>query len=297
LNFAFFHGNLKYNLYLLSTSLFTWFLKNLWYYFTKFLEENSTAVRDALIVTYNEETSITISEKFSDIDICQLNFKLNPKFIEKHKLNPKNPETNSILLDLEKSFIALGIVTASIYGYTHKTKHLSKIIITFRLICWYHLFLYITSYNIITPIVLQTPSIFGRFISLSLTKRSYATEAFFLQKTFQKNMEKISSNTYKSGHPVTTDTAKADGQDNIPFYHQPTHGNGDPSNPSKPLHSTQDLQGQPRPQNAVYPPTKVSFPKKWIGTKILNSQKFYQDPEVVANDTQKDKNYTPDEKS
>lgn len=83
--------------------------------------------------------------------------------------------------------------------------------------------------------------------------RKYATEFYFIKKQYQKDLEKITKGAYKKDHPVTTDPVETDSQGKVPFYHQPTYGNGPQDNPSKVLHGSKDLAGKTMPQNAVYP--------------------------------------------
>jgi hypothetical protein len=93
----------------------------------------------------------------------------------------------------------------------------------------------------------------------------FATESFFLDQAHQKALEALSKGAYKKGHPVITDTEKANAKDEVPFYNQPTHGKGPVDNPSEPLSDSTDLQGNNSPQNAVYLPDKCSFPRDWSG--------------------------------
>jgi len=60
-----------------------------------------------------------------------------------------------------------------------------------------------------------------------------------------------------------SDTDKKNEKGN-PLHSTTTHGPGSTQNPSKPLDSSEDLQGNSRPQNATFPKEKPYFPDNWV---------------------------------
>lgn len=97
---------------------------------------------------------------------------------------------------------------------------------------------------------LLTVNVFAKFMSNLILIRAYVTKAYYVHKTA-------------------------------------TNGAGPATNPSKPLSSQIDLQGNPVAQNAVYPDPvlgTVYFPQSALAKEIQGSNAFYQRSEVIAND-------------
>src|SRR3978361_521205 len=63
--------------------------------------------------------------------------------------------------------------------------------------------------------------------------RSYVTKAYYVDKKARSVLEAATKGAYHGSHPVTTDVDLANAQGDVPFKHQPTHGDGPSNNPSK----------------------------------------------------------------
>ncbi len=97
-----------------------------------------------------------------------------------------------------------------------------------------------------------------------------------------KDVEKTTSGDYKAGHTILSDS-ELEKEGKLPFLGQPTHGEGNPANPSVCLHSSRDFNGEnSRWQRAVFPQTTPppEVEKKY---PIPGSKEFMADPEVKAN--------------
>lgn len=126
-NFAFFHGDLRLNLYLVPLSLLTVFFKHLWYYFNCFFDQNAQAIKDVLIVKYEDDSALEQNHQFITIDPAKLSFRLS---------TPNNDASVSFVLleEYKKYFILLGRAHVHLYYYKKYTKVLSYLIIFLRFI-------------------------------------------------------------------------------------------------------------------------------------------------------------------
>lgn len=117
------------------------------------------------------------------------------------------------------------------------------------------------------------------------TIRPYVTEAFRVKPKHYKDMENATKNAYKAGHPVMSDSDKKNEKGQMPFQGQPTHGSGSSQDPSKPLHGSEDVQGNSRAQNATFPSKKTPyFPDHWVDPNpIPKSKEYFEKPEVQEN--------------
>jgi hypothetical protein len=73
----------------------------------------------------------------------------------------------------------------------------------------------------------------------------------------------------------------------VDFKCQPTHGTGALSNPSQPLHPTDDLSGRKRPQNAVFPKKPIKIPRDALESKPIPGSKEYFEQQVIKDNMKK----------
>lgn len=278
INFAFFHGDLRLNLYLVPLSLLTVCFKHLWYYFNRFLEQNTQAIKEVLIVQYEDDSIFQHDHQFATINPAKLSFRLSTPHSD-------SAETAVFLAEYKKYFILLGRAHVHLYYYKKSTRVLSYLIIFLRFIsCCNIMFFFNTNPTAFSSLTVS--SLFTKvFPKVTHVTRNYASESFLIKKANQKALEELAKGAYKAGHPVTTDLDEASPDNKVPFLHQPTHGPGLPSNPSKPLSSSEDLEGTSRPQHAVYPKENFDFDLSWVGKKIPYSKRFYEKEEVKQNNT------------
>lgn len=278
-NFALFSGDLRLVLYCMPLSLVALIFRVLWYYFSTFVNSNSKDLLQLINVTYEDISVFDTEKDFVFIDRNLVNITL--------KTTTTLAFDTLLLTQYTHLFFVLGSTNASISRYMSYTKYLSYIILSLRFISWCSIVVPIFDYSrgdssVLHPLLPLSFLLPSRLIFVPI--RTYATESFFIKKAYQKSLEDLSKGDYFYNHPVTTDVAKGDSNNKVPFYHQPTHGSGPKDNPSKPLSSEVDLEGGPRPQNAVYPKENIRFPKDWLGPSIPGSIEYHNRPDVKDND-------------
>jgi len=276
---VFVHGDLRYLIYIMPASFIAWFYRHLAYYFFAFFDTNSRAIREYLeitllgknisgdpdIVSYNpEDICFTLSEKaFSDF---------GPEY-----------NHNELLKGFQKDFVHLGQCQIYILKYQKKTSYISYLIFGIRYLAWMKLsiFFFYLQDNILAVYILS------RCLPNMAFTRSYVTKAYYVDKKARSVLEVATKGAYHGSHPVTTDVDLANAQGDVPFKHQPTHGDGPSNNPSKILSNQVDLQGNLRPQKAVYPDPvlgPIYFSKNALGNEVAGSEAFYKRSDVQAND-------------
>jgi hypothetical protein len=123
---------------------------------------------------------------------------------------------------------------------------------------------------------------FSLFSGLTVISRSYAKEAFKIRMAAQNARELKTDGAYKKDHSATTDLAE-EKNGLVPFIAGNTHGKGSIKNPSKEIHSSQDLKGDAKPQLATFPKKTAFLSKKDLGSVIANSKEYFEQPEVKTN--------------
>lgn len=281
-NFAFFHGDLRYVLYLLPLSLMSWVYTHFFFYFIKFLDQNYFAVKDCLVIQ-QLKPPVMVENNFVGFDTTDISFKLSDK-----AFNDFGPEYDyKILLNIfQNDFIRLSKVLRFIHLYYTKVSKLSYIIFFIRYLVWIKISsgFFFSEDNIIS---LANPGVFKIWPPFSVIIRPYATKAYYVKPGAHKLLETATKGAYRGNHPVTTDTDKVDASGDVPFYHQPTHGAGNSNNPSKILSSVVDLKGDPRPQYGSYSEPALGvvwFPEKFLDKEMTNSEAFYNRQDVLDND-------------
>ena len=265
---VFFTGDLRVNLYLLPISFISFIYKNLRYYFTKFVSDNSVSINKLLLVKLKNNIRSS-GQLIYTVPFSDLEFKFSSYALENYA--PYD--------EFKDNLIALWIEHAQIevlFLKLRPLKYLSLLNLVLQLFCYYSIVLFFLSDDVSSVLPL---------IAITTITRFYATEAWRVNKAFEKALEQRSSGAYKGPHPVTTDPTLKNKDGEIPFYHQPTHGSGTKDHPSYPLSdsTTGDLEGNARPQNAVPPKTSFSIPSSWIEKQIPDSDKFYEHSEVKEN--------------
>jgi hypothetical protein len=269
-NFAFFLGDLRYNLYLMPFSLLSLIFKHIWHYFSYFVNQNAYDIRNRLDVTYDGELISNDDINFGHIKASQLQFSFKDSAFG-----------SPTLLEFYKQyFLLLGAAHVKLTSYKLFTAYLPYLLLFIRFSSWCSIcFSFFGNVFLLTP-----PFIFSRLLP-SLIKRGYAQESFLVKKAHFKDLEKATHGAFKCNHPFSTDVDKINQEGKVPFYHQNTHGAGQKNNPSLVLSSTEDLKGNPMEQRAVYPDKEIFIPRSWAKAKpIQGSNKFYERQDVKEND-------------
>jgi len=77
-NFVFFHGDLRWNIYLLPLSFLSWLLRFFEYYFNTFLKGTHEYIRSCLIVTLKDPLTPLKNSKAYFLSGNELDFELTP---------------------------------------------------------------------------------------------------------------------------------------------------------------------------------------------------------------------------
>lgn len=280
-NFAFFHGDLRYVFYLLPLSFISWLYKHLFFYFIRFLDQNCIALSEYLIIKPLKEPSL-IENKFVGFNVADISIKLSDK-----AFNDFGPECDyTLLLNLfQNDFQRLNEFQRHIHFYYTKVSKLSYFIFFIRYLVWVKIS---SAFFFETDVCWANPSnLFKICPPFTVIVRPYVTKAYYVKPKDRKALETITNGAYKSNHPITTDTDKVDASGKIPFYNQLTHKKGSANNPSKPLSSVVDVEGNPIPHNAVYSDPALGLilvPITILDKEIKGSESFYERQDVLDND-------------
>jgi hypothetical protein len=283
LNVALFHGDLRFNIYLLPLSFIAWVFRFFEFYFLKFVQENSFACREQLIVKHLRDLPITEDAWYYTVRFKDLHFSLSQIAIDQGA-------DERILPGLIELWVTCAEFEIIYNKYKSKLIFLSYLTFMIRLLAW-SLLTY-TLYHIFR----DDSHLVGETIVSMMTKvtqmsvRPYATQSFRLKQLYQGALEKKSGGDYKGPHPVTTDTDLVNAKNEVPLINQPTHDPGPVNNPSKTVSWTEDLLGQARAQHAVYPRELVTFPKTWLDKPLPNSEDYWKKKEIAENHAKNSKN-------
>lgn len=266
-SFVFFHGDLRWNLYLLPISFISWIFRFFEYYFKTFLIGSVNSLKELVTVTLvnplsaKEEQSIYLKR-----DASELNFTLTEEGSKTLTISDLN-----WLVPLWCSTID---VEARFKQYMSRYYLIVYFVSILRLICWCG----IISLSDYSDYFLT----FSLFAGLTIVSRGYAKEAFRIRRAAQKALESQTGGAYKRGHTATTDLAK-EKNGLIPFISGNTHGRGSQKNPSSEIHDSKDLAGDNKPQRATFPKNPVMFDKSHLGDPVPGSKEYFDQPEVKAN--------------
>jgi hypothetical protein len=249
----------------------SWILSFFEFYLKTFFEGTCNYIREILSVTLKEPLSEeeqnkkVLCKNGNDFIFTISDFGLSRGF------------TDIDIYDLGIEWLRCGYLTVRYHQYSHLLSYFSYLILFIRIILW----------SSTTSQFLQAGwGDLGKGLSKLIFKpgmRPYATEAYKIKPKHYPDAEKATKGDYRAGHPVVTDLDK-EVQGKVPFIAQPTHGKGSAQNPSKPLHSSEDLEGKPRPQNAVFPKEPTVLEKQWLeSTSMPKSKEYLEKPEVKEN--------------
>ena len=172
-NFALFHGDLRYNLYLLPLSFVSWLFRFLDYYFFKFVSENSLACREQLIIKCDQFPNT--QKSYYTMSLNSLKFSLS-----QIALNPGADDT--ILPHLIELWIICAKFDVIITKYKRKLIYLTYLTFMLRLIIWFSLtytFYYDTAMG--SEAILTMVKRVGQ-----MSTRGYATQTFKLKKVITR---------------------------------------------------------------------------------------------------------------
>lgn len=274
-SFIFLNGDLRLLIWITPLFLLRWLLSFLDDYLATFITGTSNYIR--MLVDVKENTP---GKKLSGVIITtsdNLTFSLTSK--------ARDLNYNDIdLSHLSDVWLKMANLTVSFSKYNKYARKLSFILVSFQLFMW--VFISFSYFN-----EEKASSFWVSFLRTSKHKnnnfyqRSYATEAYFIKRSHQKQTEQVTDGSYRSGHPVAVDKdiRNPDAPNEVRYEGQPTHGTGSKDNPSYPLHPSTDLQGKSRPQNIVPPKGPTHVPESWLENPIQRSKAYFQDPDTKAN--------------
>lgn len=274
---VFYHGDFRNFLYLTPIMLFIWLLSFLNYYFIIFQQESKTYIRD-LITAVPKTKSKTILGVFK-VDSSQISFGLTEKAISEGFCDLD-------MYNLTKEWYIQAHISACFQVYFKLSSYVNYIILIMNILSWFYI-------SYICFLLSPTDYILSGGIWSWLncvnksTSRAYATEVRRVLPFYQKKLNQETGGAHQGNHPALVDPIirDPDNPHRMLYEGQPTHGVGSTSNPSKPLHPSKDLQGNPRPQNYVPAPSNTTFVDEngFDPTPIPGSQAFLADSNVKKN--------------
>jgi hypothetical protein len=275
INFAFFHGDLRWNLYLLPLSFISWVLRFFEYYLKIFFKGSCEYIRILLNVKPKKDY-----DNFSGIASItgdELDFSLTSLALQKG-FKPK------YLFILANEWLQLNHLEVLLIKYEKILYWFNLFIIILRILAWFYLSLnyFSINYTILSGSSLffsKTPFIF-RFAYI----RS-PLEAFKVRATYQNALEKETDGACGVGHLIIADFSIEDEKGRVLVEGGLTHGKGSTSNPSSPVHPTEDLNGtDPRGQRATFTKTPTFVDRKYFySNPIPGSKDFLAKSESKVN--------------
>jgi hypothetical protein len=289
-NFVFFHGDLRWNLYLLLLSFISWVLRFFEYYLRTFFLGSCEYLKLLLNVTLKDSSLYRSKDNKGFVLITEDDVNIT--------LTPYALEQGFSAYDLSDLFIKWSLrahLTVLLKAYDEKLYWCNIFTLVLRLIAWLYIVVFyffncLVSFKILTvPMLVQ--ALRRNFIPRMVTRSP--TEAFGVKPGNQTALQRASGGAYAKGHYAAVDKSITDGQGNVLFEAGLTHGSGSPQNPSQKIHSTQDLQGShPKGQSATFAKPSVFVPKKWFNkAPVPNSKGFFEDSETKVNHDHKEEEY------
>jgi hypothetical protein len=293
-NFVFFHGDLRWNIYLLPLSFLSWSLRFFEYYLRIFFYGSCEYLRLLLNVTLKDASMFAFhSNSFIVITEENVNVLLTPYAVEQ----------GFSIHDLSDLFLKWSLrahLTVLLKTFDEKLYWFNIFIIMLRLIAWLSIavFYFSGSFSSHTSLNGFLAQVFRRKFLPQFPRRSPPTEAFGVRPNHVADLEKASNGTFKAGHYASVDKALKDDFGNVCFEGSLTHGPGSPENPSHKIHETKDLKGaHPKGQSSTFAKPPIFVPAKWFNkSPVPNSKDFYEDSETrvniaKANHTHKEEEY------
>ena len=252
MNFAFLHGDLRFNLYLLPFSFCIWFFRFMEYYFMHFL--SSVLAQFRLILDINvknfESDETLIYCKLSDLTYKLTPFGISEGFYQSH-----------IVFKQWLNHIKVYVYYLKLKKYT---KYIDISIIFINLFSW--CFIISTYSNNIE----QTLWPFIRR-SFSTTSKLLSNHMRHIKEDYQNNVKNDSQGKHSPGHPVYGDYNKAGDK----FIADGSATHGTPPHPHIPLGKQQPTDKSNT--SAIPFDTPVEIPKEYVGKEVPNSTAFLEE--------------------
>jgi hypothetical protein len=275
---TFYHGDFMILLYLTPLMLCRWLLYFFNYYFITFQKGCANYIRSLVLANLDDKGEALFG--VFKVDPSQISFKLTEEALLKGY-------TDADMYNLTKEWYIQAQLSSYFRIYFALTNYIGYFILLLQLIIWFSIaeiffFTSIKKYFISTNFLLGWGYSLGR-----MAVRSYVTEARRVLPPYQKKLAQDTEGAHQGSHPalVDPDIKDPDNASRILYEGQPTHGKGGLDNPSYPLHPFKDLQGNPRPQRFVPPPSECTYVEEhyFASKPIPDSGSFLKDEAVKEN--------------
>jgi hypothetical protein len=290
-NFVFFHGDLRWNIYLLPLSFFSWLLRFLEYYFNTFFKGGAEYIRSCLVVTLKNPLTRKKNPKAYFLNGNDLNFEITPFAL----FEGFQKDHEGTLVFLATQWLRFMHLLYFFTLYESKLTYISKFIFFFRMLSWFA----ITYINFLPTFIMLNGKYLIFFRSFYSSVPQLTREAYPILDKFKKQVELASEGAYKSPHPAIVDKEQQNERGEYLLEGGLTHGPGSKKNPSYEIHSKKDLKGEARNQSTTLTKKDVYIPGEALGPVIQGSRDFLEDPTVKSKldaykATMKSKNKDPD---
>jgi hypothetical protein len=275
INFAFLHGDLKYNIYLLPVSFFTWCISFIDYYFNTFITQSGNYIRAVL---HMQVDSPDKKNHINNVIMCNIN-DLRCKLTD---FGVQEGFTENDLSYLANKWLYLNHITIDFEKYLKVVSYLKYANLALRIVCWSAIVHYFYSANMI---IYSIAGIFGRvpFRAFHASRPLLAQEARWVKPQHRQEFERTFPGL-KGDHPIVVDPALKDENGFVPLYTQLTHGVDPANNPSKLFHPNMDIKNNQRPQHGVVPQEPTTVHEGWTDpAAIQGSAQVLQNPQYKAN--------------
>lgn len=281
-NFVFLKGDLRYLIYFSPFLFFIWIFSFVEYYFNVFFEESSRYIKvlvNAQLQSFQDINKTTIKASLQNITFTLTEEARQRGFDEK------------MLPGLIKAWDTLASLEVYFSFYKQIVIKFFRLLLLVQIFCWFNI-VYIFFFKSLLHSVFATGfSIFQPFKNLvragtrlcvphdpklGLNRRDY--EAAFIKHQFQKEAEKQTGGIQKGNHPgvINLKDINPDNLNEVRYHGELTHGKGTVDNPSVPLHPTQDVIGNPKPQNLIPVPYPHYLSKNFFGPIIPGSTQYLE---------------------
>jgi hypothetical protein len=274
-NFVFFHGDLRWNLYLLPFSFLSWCLAPFEQYFKVYVEESFNYCNLLVNVISTEPNLVgQTSLGFTLVDSAKLSFGLTEFGYNSGYKDQDLPIIANSWLQASHSLCLLRIFAAKLFYF-------NICIIFLRSLSWFVLAgIYILGLD---SDVLFVTSLIAR-VPTSYTKLMFCSRAHMVHKGYEKYVAAQTGNVYVAPHFIGVDTEIRNEKNQVKVEGAFTHGPGTPENPSVPLHSSKDFKGPNiRGQRYIPVTTPTFIPDHMISPPIAGSEQLLKEAECKVN--------------
>ena len=285
-NFVFFHGDLRWNLYLIPLSFLAWIFKNFEYSFIKCLQDDAEYLQQVLVVSWkNAEDERTYVGKKEPIqyDPNALEYIVTPYGIQEG-FNQKY--VHHLAFIFVRTYNCLALFTM----FYKRFRFLKIFNFCFRILCLFGVFFDVTFFKDFCSFGLcnylfRIPNKAAHAL-LHMPQRPYATRAVVIKREFDEKVAKETEGMYSKGHPLAIDPEIKDEHGNYRIEYQFTHGKGPKNNPSVKLSDDKDVQGKSVPQSGVCPfeiNRRPHLLPEAVKSVIPGSEEYCRRPDVREN--------------